>query len=98
MPLLQKDEPPPNFDSCKIWIEQKNAKECKRMDAVGIEPTTFHMQLYMQSECYAPKLSALLMENSLRFVFILLELFQIMGEMLDRYCSRREEGSESNDR
>jgi hypothetical protein len=68
------------------------------MDAVGIEPTTFHMQLFMQSECYAPKLSAPLMQDLVAFLNILLELFQIMGEMLDRYCSRREEGSESNDR
>jgi hypothetical protein len=40
MHQLQIDEPPPTLDQIDIWIEQK---KCKRLDAVGIEPTTFHI-------------------------------------------------------
>jgi DNA-binding Xre family transcriptional regulator len=43
---LQTDEPPPTLDQINIWTEQKKRK---KMDAVGIEPTTIH-KLKMRSE------------------------------------------------
>jgi hypothetical protein len=68
----------------------------KRMDAVGIEPTTFHMQLYMQSECYAPKLSALLIQIVRALSVIILKHIQILGgcEIFLDLSAR----SETNDR